>query len=151
MRKKNGVSLELMDNLLLSIVAFMEKTGMSAEDIERSFQSCLTRLGRESANGRSSQRGSLPIGCDTVAGAVLRSWHREAKYLDDSANPLPLHLRRGKTNLANLVEGLDQTVDAEHLVREMRRTGLVKKGRSGKYLPTSNAATIRQLHPLAVD
>jgi hypothetical protein len=151
MRKKTGVPLELMDNLLLSIVAFMAKTGMSASEIERSFQSCLTRLGREVQKGSSSKAISSPIGCDTVAGAVLRAWHRESKYLDDSANPLSLHFRRGKINLASLVQAQDEKVDAEHLVREMRRTGLVKKSRNGKYLPTTNAATIRQLHPLAID
>jgi hypothetical protein len=153
MNRKIAVPTELMNDLLLSIVAFMAKTGMSAADIEQAFQASvrvLTRA-RNAPKSSSVRRSALPIGCDTVAGAVLRAWHREARYLDESANPLPLRIRSGSKSLVSLVHSQDRAADASSLIEEMKRTGLIKKGRDGRYLPTTSAATIRQLHPLAVD
>lgn len=153
MKKKITVPTELMNDLLLSIVAFMAKTGMSSADIEQAFRSCIETLTdtRDASKTSSVRRSNLPIGCDTVAGAVLRAWHRESKYIDESASPVPLHLHRGGKSLASLIHSQDRKVDASSLIEEMKRTGLIKKVRDGRYLPTANAATIRQLHPLAVD
>jgi hypothetical protein len=150
MKEKIATPSELMNNLLLSIVAFMAKTGMSATDIERAFRSCIHALGDISGK-LAANSSNLLIGCDTAAGAILRAWHREPKYLDDAANPLPLYVSRGGKSLTSLVRSQDESVDAGSLIEEMRRTGLIKRLRDGKYLPTTSAATIRQLHPLAVD
>jgi hypothetical protein len=151
MKEKVAVPAELMNNLLMSIVAFMAKTGMSASAIDRACQSCVQTIQRDVSKTRSAKRPSILIGCDTAAGAILRAWHREPRYLDDSANPLPLHLRRGSKSLVSLVRSQDQSVDIGSLIEEMRRTGLIRRIRDGRYLPTTSAATIRQLHPLAID
>ena len=93
----------------------------------------------------------MAIGCDTVAGAVLRAWHRESSYVDENADPIPLFPRRGKVSLYSLVSSQDANVDAQSLVREMRRTGLIRRDARGRYMPVKNAATIGQMHPLAID
>lgn len=150
MKEKGTVPVDLMNNLLLSIVAFMAKTGMSVADIEQACRCCLNTLGDISRKSSANNLDSS-IGCDTPAGAILRAWHREPKYLDDAANPLPLYVNRGGKSLTSLVRSQDRNVDARSLIKEMRLTGLIKRVRDGKYLPTTSAATIRQLHPLAVD
>ncbi len=149
MKQHAPVPTELMHNLLLSIVAFMTKTGMATADIERAFLACVDEVGRGPKGV--AARPDLFIGCDTIAGAVLRAWHREEKYLDNAANPIPLGAKRGAKSLAALIRSQDPDAEADLLIAEMQRTGLIKKAPNGKFLPTTSAATIRQLHPLAVD
>lgn len=148
MKQRAPVPTELMHNLLLSIVAFMTKTGMATVEIERAFRACVDEVERGPKSVPA--RPDLYIGCDTIAGAVLRAWHREEKYLDEAANPMPLGTR-GTRSLAALIRSQDPNADVDSLVAEMQRTGLIKKARNAKFFPTTSAATIRQLHPLAVD
>jgi hypothetical protein len=149
MKQRASVPTELMHNLLLSIVAFMTKTGMATTDIERAFRACLDEVERLPEG--LAARPDLFIGCDTIAGAVLRAWHRDGKYLDDAANPIPLGISRGTKSLTTLIRSQDPDADAGSLIAEMQRTGLIKRARNRQFLPTTSAATIRQLHPLAVD
>ena len=151
MKDSSRVPAELMSNLLLSVLVFMEKTGMPPLEIEQTFRQC-TRLMKSGTTKKGDPNlPSMAIGCDTVAGAVLRAWHREPTFLDDNAEPIPLFPRKGKVNLFSLVRSQDDSVDVGSLVREMHRTGLIKKDVSGRYHPITNAATIGQMHPLAID
>jgi len=151
MKDSSSVPAELMSNLLLSVLVFMERTGMPPMEIERAFRKSIGLMKSRTANKRTADLQSLAIGCDTVAGAVLRAWHREPGLVNDNADPIPLFPRKGKVNLVSLVHSQDESVDAESLVREMHRTGLIRKDARGRYLPVTNAATIGQMHPLAID
>lgn len=151
MKNTLGVPAELMSNLLKSILAFMEKTGMSHSEIEQTFQECSKAMKAKSAKTGRKTDQQFGIGCDTVAGAVLRAWYRETQFVDDSAHPIPLFLRRGKLTLSSLIRMQDESTDIERLVSEMHSTGLIRKDARGRYLPTTSAATIRQMHPLAID
>lgn len=151
MKDASSVPLELMSNLLFSVLDFMEKAGMSHLEVERVFRQCAGIMKSGSSRKVHSKLPSVAIGCDTVAGAVLRAWHREPKFVDDNADPIPLFPRKGKVNLESLIRAQDASVKAESLVREMHRTGLVKKDARGRYLPMTSAATIGQMHPLAID
>src|SRR5688572_17063151 len=125
MKDSSSVPAELMSNLLLSVLAFMEKTGMSPSEIEEVFGRCNRLMKSKAAKRADANLTSMAIGCDTVAGAVLRAWHRDPTFVDDNADPIPLFPRRGKLNLVSLVQSQDEDVDAESLVREMQRTGLI--------------------------
>jgi hypothetical protein len=141
----------LMHSLLASVIHFMSKSGMSTTNIQRSFRISVHKVGsrsREHAKGSSA----LPsIGSDTVAGAVLRSWHRDSAYIDEEAQPRPLKLAGRSPSLVALVRRQDANCDAESLVSDMLSVGLIRRTRNGHFLPTAESATIGQLHPLAVD
>ncbi len=152
MKASNAVSKDLMDSLVLSIVSFMNKAGMEPSEIEKSFRSGLRDLSLRMEDRRAPGRGgSAEIGCDTIAGAVLRAWHRDPVYLDELANPIPLaQSGRGRT-FSTLVKSQDPRADVDSLVKAMHRTRLIKKIGQEKYLPITSAATIGQMHPFAVD
>ena len=142
---------KLMQSMLSSIVTFMSQAGMNRRNIEDCFNTCLQNLQPEAIADCERSLPSTAIGCDTVAGAVLRAWQRDPKYIDRSANPKPLHLLNGERSLAALVKSLDSRADAEYVVGAMLKTGLIKRKRPGLFLPTRDAATISEMHPLAID
>jgi hypothetical protein len=129
----------------------MNKAGMSPNDIDESFQSAMGALSTRLQRGiNGNHESTSEIGCDTIAGAVLRAWHREPNYLDDFANPVPLLVSGRRMCLASLIKAQDPQADFAGLIRAMHRTGLVRKI-GDKYLPTTSAATISQMHPFAID
>lgn len=152
MKGSNEIPKELMDSLVLSIVSFMNEAGMRPAEIELSFQAGMRGL-LARIEGGTNERAKSPsaIGCDTIAGAVLRAWHRDPVYLDELANPVPLSMSGRGKSLATLVRSQDPQADVASLIRAMHRTGLVRKHSGQKYLPTTSAATISQMHPFAVD
>ena len=96
--------------------------------------------------------GAFPdIGSDTVAGAVLRAWHRDSGYIDDEARPIPLKLTGRPRSLAALMRRQDPKCDIQSLAKDMLAVRLIRKTRGGAFLPTTDSATIRQLHPLLID
>lgn len=152
MNGSSAIPKELMDSMLLSIVSFMNKAGMSPLEIERSFQAGMRDLSRcLSGANKNGHLKSSAIGCDTIAGAVLRAWHRDPAYLDEFANPIPLSLSGRNRSLSSLVRAQDRNADVAELVSAMLRTGLIEKSDSKRYLPRTSAATISQMHPLAID
>jgi hypothetical protein len=143
---------ELMDTLVLSIVTFMNKAGMKPQQIDESFRAAIGGLeASHQSPEKNASKGATGIGCDTIAGAVLRAWHRDPSYLDDFANPIPLALQGSRRSLATLVRSQDCEADFSGLISAMVRTGLIKKSKDKRYLPTTSAATISQMHPFAVD
>ncbi len=152
MKGSKTIPRELMDGLVLSIVSFMNKAGMKPEQVDASFRAALKGLeAQKQSPDKQFSRGVAGIGCDTIAGAVLRAWHRDPSYLDDLANPIPLGLLGARKSLATLVRSQDSEAHVSSLISAMVRTGLIKKIKDKKYLPTTSAATISQMHPFAVD
>jgi len=138
-----------MHELLAAVIYFMARSGMESERIERSFKGSM-----KAARARTytvSKPAAPDIGSDTVAGAVLRAWHRDNSYIDDEAKPIPLKLTGRPRSLVALVRRQDSKCDVMTLVKDMLAVGLIRKSRSGTYLPTTESATIRQLHPLLID
>lgn len=135
MNGSNAIPKELMDSLLLSIVSFMNQAGMSQVEIEKSFHIGMRELSSGLAGGKKNghPRPSA-IGCDTIAGAVLRAWHRDPDFLDDQANPTPLSISGRTRSLSSLVRAQDPNADVIALVNAMQRTGLIKRLGNHRYL-----------------
>jgi len=141
----------LMHALVESVLNFMIRTGMSPRDIQASFQNCLLKLGAQSRKGEVLDQSGVSYGCDTVAGAVLRAWHRFPGYLDSSARPLAIKATGPKPSLFALIRSQDKGVDPKELIQAMKSAGLLKRTKAGSYLPTKESATIDALDPMAVD
>ncbi|MEO8307561.1 MAG: DUF6502 family protein [Pseudomonadota bacterium] len=151
MKTKPALPKTLMHGLLASVVYFMSRSGMDSERIERSFRASMRETNIRN-NALLKVKAKAPdIGSDTVAGAVLRAWHRYDAYLDNEARPVPLKLRGRPRSLAALIRQQDPDCDVDTLAKDMLAVGLIRKVRSGAYLPTKESATIRQLHPLLID
>jgi hypothetical protein len=143
---------DLMRGLVLSVVAFMARTGMSSNAIRRVFQQCISRPQQSLRHMESqSSRPSIAYGCDTIAGAVLRAWHKFPMYVDASARPIRMRIDGPEPNLTSLILSQDRRADADAVIRSMLKAGLLRKKSPGYFLPEKDAATIGALDPLAVD
>ncbi len=142
---------DLMLGLMKSVIAFMAQTGMSASEISRVFQSCLpVRNGRRTTLN-TKPREAVAFGCDTVAGAVLRAWHRFPRYLDSSARPIPLRPDGPSPSLASLISSQSKKAIPADVIRAMINSRLLRPDQRGMYLPAKDSATIDSLDPLSVD
>jgi hypothetical protein len=142
---------DLMRGLMQSVVDFMAGTGMSSRAIRNVFLQCASKPRYNRGNGRSSRPSNIAYGCDTIAGAVLRAWHKFPMYLDSAAKPLCLRIDGPEPNLTTLVLSQDRRADAKAVVRSMVKAGLLRKKGVKSYLPEKDAATIESRDPLAVD
>jgi len=142
---------DLMLGLMTSVVAFMARTGMSSSDISRVFQSCIAeRKGRGNRTDTKSEE-AIAFGCDTVAGAVLRAWHRFPLYLDESARPIPLKIDGPEPSLSSLVLSQSKKANSADVIKSMINASLLRPHKVGMYLPAKDSATIETLDPLSVD
>lgn len=151
MKSKSAVPATLTHGLLDSVIYFMSRSGIESERIERSFKNSMRAARTRSLTLLKGTATAQNIGSDTVAGAVLRAWHRDEAYIDDEARPIPLKLAGRARSLTALMRQQDPECDANALAKDMLAVGLIRKSRSGDYLPTRESATIRQLHPLLID
>jgi hypothetical protein len=60
-------------------------------------------------------------------------------------------LTRGRNSLRSAIGRIDPTADARVVLRGMKKAGLIRRTSNGRYLPTSEAAIIDQLHPVSVE
>jgi hypothetical protein len=74
-------------------------------------------------------------------GSVLRSWHREAKYLSNDGYPKPLRIN-GKGGLRELVCRYYPAKDFDELLLVLKRAKLVNKDSRGKWRPSSKFAVL---------
>lgn len=141
----------LMRGLLSSVTAFMLRAGMSTAQIRSMFQQCTIGRGRRTGVSPPSDDAALPYGRDTIAGAVLRAWHKLPKYIDANARPIPLRARGPDPNIESLVLGQDRNANVGNVILSMLTAGLIRKKRNNTYLPMKDSATITTLDPLSVD
>jgi hypothetical protein len=134
-----------------AVLEFMSRCGAAEDAIRESFEKSVIdlrdwkvkdRLGRGSGQGVQTQ--NLPA-------LLLRAWHRDARYIDHEANPLPLPLSRGRNNLSTVIRRIDPSANTFEILRSMKAVGLIRRTSRGRYIPTSEAAIVDQLHPLLIE
>jgi hypothetical protein len=140
-----------MRGLMQSVVAFMARTGMSDAAIRNVFLKCVSRPKLHFESRKPTLGPSFEYGRDTVAGAVLRAWHKTPKYLNSAARPVGLRVNGREPNLTSLILSQDRRADVKAVIRSMVNAGLLRQNRSKSYFPEKDAATIESLDPLAVD
>jgi hypothetical protein len=136
--------------MLNSVLQFMRGAGVSKSLIRAAFEKSLRLLG-ETKTGAASRSDGLRTGNENLSAELLRMWHRDGRYIDDDANPKPLSLTKGRNNLSGAILRIDPEADAEKVLGEMKAVKLIRRTACGKYLPTSEAAIVSRLHPLATD
>lgn len=142
---------DLMRGLMLSVTTFMERTGMSGADIHEVFLQCASTSVSLRGKKQAAFKPSFAYGCDTVAGAVLRAWHKFPMYIDAKARPRRLRADGPEPNLASLILSQDGHAETQKVIQSMQSAGLIRTVGVKTYLPEKDAATIESLDPLAVD
>lgn len=139
------------NNLLSVIVHFMKRSNISIPDIRDALKHEIDNL--DSGSNQSSwQDISAPrIGDDTVESAVMRLWHRLPKYIDVNAAPQPIRLYGKVPSVESLIKAQRVNVQPQLVIKGLISSGLIRKAKGELYLPAEDAATISQLHPIAIE
>lgn len=74
-------------------------------------------------------------------GSILRSWHREAAFLDKNGFPKALSMN-GKTGLRSLAKLHCASEKLDAMLRTLLRTGLIKQTSSGRWIPSAKHAVL---------
>ncbi len=151
MRKRSPFAQDSQKEMLGSVLEFMAGSGLSDSVIRDAFERGLSRLHDRSRERVASRVSGLCTGNENLSAELLRVWHRDNRYIDGDARPKPLPLQQGRSNLRSILQRVDPSADAIAILREMIAVKLIRKSSSGKYLPTSDVAIVRKLHPLATD
>jgi hypothetical protein len=151
MRTKGKLSSMLQVQLLKSVFEFMRRSGLTQDEIRRA----ITNISNASGNSK-DDRGDWSgdpsyVGNGNISAEVIRVWHRDSRYINKAARPAPLRTSGVSPTLATMIRNLDPTVDPGAVIASMRSVGLIRRLRSGSYLPTASSVTIGQLHPLSVE
>lgn len=137
--------------MISSVLEFMRGSGLNESRIRDAFEKGLSKL----RNGRRDRmaRGvnDLRVGNENLSAELLRVWHRDGRYIDEDARPRPLSLNSGRNSLHAIVSRIDPKANATGILKEMKAVKLIRRTATGRYLPTSEAAIVGTLHPLATD
>lgn len=142
---------DLMLGLMRSVISFMRRTGMSNSDIARIFDRALSSPKVNKKAPSRSEEVNFAYGCDTIAGAVLRAWHKLPEYVDSAARPISLRANGTGPSLASLILSQNRNADANAVTRSMLKAGLLKKKGAKSFLPAKDSATVASLDPVSID
>jgi hypothetical protein len=150
MKTKRVADEPLLTNLLLSVLHFMARSGMTNEQLQEAFSQSLREL-EGSDSGRAWLRHAAPRpGDETVESGVLRLWHRSPRYLNDDAHPLAIRLYGRAPSVESLVRMQRTGSDPRNVIQGLKKVGLIRRLSTGRYVPVQDAAMIGEMHSLSV-
>jgi hypothetical protein len=140
----------LLTNLLLSVLHFMARSGMSKAQLQQAFSKSLRELERSDSREAWLRHAAPRLGDETVESGVLRLWHRSPRYLNNDALPLAIRLYGRAPSVESLVRMQRAGSDARNVIQGLKKVGLIQRQSSGRYIPVQDAAMIGQMHALSV-
>jgi Family of unknown function (DUF6502) len=115
------------------------RAGTSVRLLRKLVAECLTTASSDASGAR------LEKGLDLHRlGSVLRTWHRETKYLTREGLPRSLGLN-GKSGLRSLIGTHYPRGKIEAVVSKLKQTGLIEEKRGDRWIPTARHARISDL------
>lgn len=137
--------------LLGAVLEFMSRCGATENAIRESFENAVIELRNWKSRSKFQRRTGLGVHTQNLPALLLRAWHRDARYIDHEAKPIPLPLNRGRNNLGSVIRRIDPLADSFEILQSMKVLGLIRRTSRGRYIPTSEAAIVDQLHPLLIE
>jgi Family of unknown function (DUF6502) len=129
--------------LLVSIIDFMIKSGIRDDEV----RSIVHRALEDATNKRQlSER--ISEADLAVAALALDAWHRNRRYLDESAQPRPIRLLGRAPSVEALLRAERIRTDSTALARRLRSVGLVVRCGTNQYKPADRVALVSGLDPL---
>src|SRR5262249_39996337 len=125
---------------MVQIFALQLRLGASIDEIYAAAQASIRDASR-SAIGRLDD-GSEPN--DYQFAGVLRTWHRETRFLSRLGFPRHLPIR-GRNGLHALVTAHYPKQHVESVVTSLHEAGLIKRDRQGMWFPTARHAVFQSL------
>jgi hypothetical protein len=82
-----------------------------------------------------------------LLGSILHRWNRTPKYLDDNARPVPIRATGRAPSVEALFRAENNLEGFEVGLRQLRSAGLVRRTRTGEYLPRNDTFLMHTLTP----
>lgn len=82
-----------------------------------------------------------------LLGSVLHRWNRSPNYLDADARPFPIKASGPAPSVKALFRAEQRTGAFEEGVKQMTSAGLIRRNRSGLYLPRNDLILLHSLTP----
>ena len=115
------------------------RTGTSVRALRKLVAECLT------AASSDASRAKLEKGLDLHRlGSVLRTWHRETRYLTREGLPRSLGLN-GKSSICSLIVTHYPRGKVGAVVSKLKQTGLIEETSGHRWVPTAKHARISEL------
>lgn len=115
------------------------RAGSSVRVLRKLVAECLTVASSDASGSR------LEKGLDLHRlGSVLRTWHKETRYLTREGLPRGLELN-GKSGLRSLIGTHYPRGKVEAVVSKLKQTGLIEETRTNRWVPTAKHARISAL------
>ena len=120
----------------VGLLSLKLRSGTTLDGLRDLVDECLRLVGEEYSKGGKQQ------GLDIHGlGSVLRSWHKETRYLAEDGTPLPLKLA-GKGGLSGLIKNFYPTPKIPAVIAALKHAGLIKKSGNVTWLPTEAYARV---------
>jgi hypothetical protein len=137
--RTNMKSEHYVEEAVVQLLALKLRSGNSLSEVEAFAKRCLAK-----ASGATNE-SPIYRGLDIHRlGSVLRTWHRESKYLTFDGLPRALPLE-GTGGLKALVRKYYPSEKFVTVFKRLVETNLIKKSGDGAWLPASRTARISQL------
>lgn len=125
---------------MIRIFALQLQLGASSEDIQAAASNCIADAIRSVRVSRIDDDHSDVQGF----GSLLRSWHRDSRFL--SIEGFPRHLRlEGRNSLKSLICAHYPRDQFSAVVQALTRAGLIKRDNKGQWFPTTRHAVFPTL------
>ena len=125
---------------MVQLFALQLRLGTSIEEVNSLAQSSI-RLASRSAIGKLDDVADADV--YQFAG-ILRTWHRETRFLSKQGFPRRLAIE-GRNSLKALVYAHYPKQQFDAVLNSLRRTGLIRRDRQGKWFPTARHAVFQSL------
>jgi hypothetical protein len=135
-RRKNDRELVIRE-VLVQLFGLQLGSGTSVEALRLFALECVDAASRKLA----ATSGAVDGSDVQTFGSLLRTWHREARYLSKDGLPRPL-TTTGKSSLRGLISTYYQKARVDSVFAALRKTGIVRKTTNGRWLPTSKYAVV---------
>jgi hypothetical protein len=128
--------------LLEAVVALLrikQKSGSNSRDLHTFVRACLESLPKKKRH--SAARLDLDL---HRLGSVMRTWHRETAFLSRDGSPRSLPTT-GSHSLSSLVRRYYPAALTERVIAKLQKTKMVRRTRSGHWVPIVDHAQISLL------
>jgi hypothetical protein len=125
---------------LVQIFALQMRQGKSTEVVNQGARKCILDAAKAV---QISRAGNDDSGVQRF-GSLLRTWHRETRYLSDEGFPRSLGVE-GKHGLKGLICSQYPKDQFSTIFRALKNAGLIKQDKKGKWFPTTRHAVFPTL------
>lgn len=132
---------EPLEQMLRAVLLFLIDSGLSRSKLAALLDSALAHAYRQRADAARLREHSAAVS------GLLFAWHRDPRWVDSQAHPLPLPLRGAVRSLEQLALEHCARGEIPAVLDALRAQRLIRAAGRGRWLPSGPVATFRDYGP----